>query len=131
MTDANRENKLQFGARFSFQTKNRGYSWIKGAFRGGRWGDGGNIIWKHILRLKVDTINIYGRVKTNVLFFKSASLVRKKIVHYTSFDQRKRANAAFLIASYAVSFFFSILTRSNACSFKFSYFCWCMKNKTL
>ncbi|NWU91617.1 CC14A phosphatase, partial [Upupa epops] len=30
------------------------------------------------------------------------SLSRKKIVYYTSFDQRKRANAAFLIASYAV-----------------------------
>uniref|UniRef100_A0A7N4PL30 Dual specificity protein phosphatase CDC14A n=1 Tax=Sarcophilus harrisii TaxID=9305 RepID=A0A7N4PL30_SARHA len=33
---------------------------------------------------------------------KSYSLSRKKIVHYTSFDQRKRANAAFLIGSYAV-----------------------------
>ncbi|XP_067394469.1 dual specificity protein phosphatase CDC14A isoform X2 [Emydura macquarii macquarii] len=33
---------------------------------------------------------------------KSFSLSRKKIVHYTSFDQRKRANAAFLIGSYAV-----------------------------
>ncbi|XP_077038273.1 dual specificity protein phosphatase CDC14A isoform X3 [Agelaius phoeniceus] len=30
------------------------------------------------------------------------SLSRKKIVYYTSFDQRKRANAAFLIGSYAV-----------------------------
>jgi protein-tyrosine phosphatase len=28
--------------------------------------------------------------------------LRKKIVHYTSFDQRKRANAACLIASYAI-----------------------------
>ncbi|XP_045059723.1 dual specificity protein phosphatase CDC14A isoform X2 [Desmodus rotundus] len=33
---------------------------------------------------------------------KSYSLSRKKIVHYTSFDQRKRANAAFLIGAYAV-----------------------------
>ncbi|XP_019357237.1 PREDICTED: dual specificity protein phosphatase CDC14A isoform X1 [Gavialis gangeticus] len=33
---------------------------------------------------------------------KSFSLSRKKIVHYTSFDQRKRANAAFLIGAYAV-----------------------------
>uniref|UniRef100_A0A8D0HK08 Cell division cycle 14A n=1 Tax=Sphenodon punctatus TaxID=8508 RepID=A0A8D0HK08_SPHPU len=33
---------------------------------------------------------------------KSFSLSRKKIIHYTSFDQRKRANAAFLIGSYAV-----------------------------
>uniref|UniRef100_A0A8C6MRC3 CDC14 cell division cycle 14A n=1 Tax=Mus spicilegus TaxID=10103 RepID=A0A8C6MRC3_MUSSI len=32
---------------------------------------------------------------------KSYSLSRKKIVHYTSFDQRKRANAAFLIGAYA------------------------------
>ncbi|XP_074858829.1 dual specificity protein phosphatase CDC14A isoform X3 [Carettochelys insculpta] len=33
---------------------------------------------------------------------KSFSLSRKKIVHYTTFDQRKRANAAFLIGSYVV-----------------------------
>ncbi|XP_004699287.1 dual specificity protein phosphatase CDC14A isoform X1 [Echinops telfairi] len=33
---------------------------------------------------------------------KSYSLSRKKIVHYTSFDQRKRANAAFLMGAYAV-----------------------------
>lgn len=34
--------------------------------------------------------------------FKYFSLSRKKIVYYTGFDQRKRANAAFLIGSYAV-----------------------------
>ncbi|XP_036409791.1 dual specificity protein phosphatase CDC14AB-like [Megalops cyprinoides] len=33
---------------------------------------------------------------------KSFSLSRKRIVHYTSFDQHKRANAAFLIGAYAV-----------------------------
>lgn len=33
---------------------------------------------------------------------KSFTLSRKKIVHYTSFEQRKRANAAFLIGAYAV-----------------------------
>jgi len=33
---------------------------------------------------------------------KSFSLSKKKIVHYTSFDARKRANAAFLISCYAV-----------------------------
>ncbi|XP_041063627.1 dual specificity protein phosphatase CDC14AB isoform X4 [Carcharodon carcharias] len=33
---------------------------------------------------------------------KSFTLSRKKIVHYTSFDQRKRANAAFLIGAYSV-----------------------------
>ncbi|XP_014427385.2 dual specificity protein phosphatase CDC14A isoform X1 [Pelodiscus sinensis] len=33
---------------------------------------------------------------------KSFSLSRKKIVHYTTFDQRKRANAALLIGSYVV-----------------------------
>lgn len=33
----------------------------------------------------------------------SFSLIRKKIVHYTGFDQKKQANAAFLIGSYAVS----------------------------
>ncbi|XP_074641647.1 dual specificity protein phosphatase CDC14C-like isoform X3 [Tubulanus polymorphus] len=35
---------------------------------------------------------------------KSFSLAKKKIVHYTSYDARKRANAAFLIASYAIIF---------------------------
>ncbi|TRY94407.1 hypothetical protein DNTS_027946 [Danionella cerebrum] len=34
---------------------------------------------------------------------KSFTLTRKRIVHYTSFDQRKRANAAVLIGAYAVS----------------------------
>lgn len=34
--------------------------------------------------------------------FKSFTLTRKRIVHYTSFDQRKRANAAVLIGAYAV-----------------------------
>ncbi|KAK7099921.1 dual specificity protein phosphatase CDC14A-like isoform X2 [Littorina saxatilis] len=33
---------------------------------------------------------------------KSFSLAKKRIVHYTSFDARKRANSAFLIASYAI-----------------------------
>ncbi|XP_054899887.1 dual specificity protein phosphatase CDC14AB isoform X2 [Poeciliopsis prolifica] len=33
---------------------------------------------------------------------KSFTLTRKRIVHYTSFDQRKRANAAVLIGGYAV-----------------------------
>ncbi|KAI4787364.1 hypothetical protein KUCAC02_036509, partial [Chaenocephalus aceratus] len=33
---------------------------------------------------------------------KSFTLTRKRIVHYTSFDQRKRSNAAVLIAGYAV-----------------------------
>uniref|UniRef100_A0AAY5F0U0 protein-tyrosine-phosphatase n=1 Tax=Electrophorus electricus TaxID=8005 RepID=A0AAY5F0U0_ELEEL len=34
---------------------------------------------------------------------KCFSLTRKRIVHYTSFEQRRRANAAFLIGAYAVS----------------------------
>ncbi|KAF6032959.1 CDC14A [Bugula neritina] len=33
---------------------------------------------------------------------KSYSLGKKKIVHYTSFDARKRANAAFLVGAYSV-----------------------------
>uniref|UniRef100_A0AAY4BFX2 Protein-tyrosine-phosphatase n=1 Tax=Denticeps clupeoides TaxID=299321 RepID=A0AAY4BFX2_9TELE len=33
---------------------------------------------------------------------KSFTLTRKRIVHYTSFDQRKRANAAVLVGAYAV-----------------------------
>lgn len=33
---------------------------------------------------------------------KSFSLAKKKIIHYTSFDSRKRANAAYLIASYSI-----------------------------
>lgn len=37
------------------------------------------------------------------LSFQSFTLTRKRIVHYTSFDQRKRANAAVLIGAYAVS----------------------------
>ncbi|NWQ73049.1 CC14A phosphatase, partial [Columbina picui] len=37
-----------------------------------------------------------------VCFKQYFSLSRKKIVYYTSFDQRKRANAAFLIGAYAV-----------------------------
>lgn len=39
------------------------------------------------------------------LFFQSFSLAKKRIVHYTSYDSRKRANAAYLISSYAVSVF--------------------------
>lgn len=35
----------------------------------------------------------------------SFSLIRKKIIHYTGFDQKKQANAAFLIGSYAVSIY--------------------------
>ncbi|XP_017538560.1 cell division cycle 14Aa isoform X1 [Pygocentrus nattereri] len=33
---------------------------------------------------------------------KSFTLSRKRIIHYTSYDQQKRANAAFLIGAYAV-----------------------------
>ena len=36
---------------------------------------------------------------------KSFSLAKKRIVHYTSFDARKRANAAFMISAYSVSKF--------------------------
>ncbi|OPJ82376.1 dual specificity protein phosphatase CDC14B isoform D [Patagioenas fasciata monilis] len=32
----------------------------------------------------------------------SFSLIKKKIIHYTGFDQKKQANAAFLIGSYAI-----------------------------
>ena len=35
---------------------------------------------------------------------KSYTLAKKKIVHYTTIDAHKRANAAYLIASYAVIF---------------------------
>ena len=37
------------------------------------------------------------------LLLQSFSLAKKRIIHYTSFDARKRANAAFLISAYAVS----------------------------
>lgn len=37
---------------------------------------------------------------------KLKSFRKKKIVHYTSTDPEKRVNAAFLVGSYAVSFFF-------------------------
>ncbi|XP_048359629.1 dual specificity protein phosphatase CDC14B isoform X4 [Sphaerodactylus townsendi] len=33
---------------------------------------------------------------------KSFTVIRKKIVHYTGFDQKKQANAAFLIGSYTI-----------------------------
>jgi len=33
---------------------------------------------------------------------KSSSLSKKKIIHYTSLDSRKRANAAYLIGSYVI-----------------------------
>ncbi|XP_021237165.1 dual specificity protein phosphatase CDC14B isoform X1 [Numida meleagris] len=33
---------------------------------------------------------------------KSFSLIKKKIIHYTGFDRKKQANAAFLIGSYAI-----------------------------
>lgn len=36
-------------------------------------------------------------------FSQSFTLTRKRIVHYTSFDQRRRSNAAVLIGGYAVS----------------------------
>ncbi|XP_064901865.1 dual specificity protein phosphatase CDC14B isoform X2 [Columba livia] len=32
----------------------------------------------------------------------SFSLIKKKIIHYTGFDQKKQANAAFLVGSYAI-----------------------------
>ena len=35
-------------------------------------------------------------------FTRSYTLAKKKIVHYTTLDSHKRANAAYLIASYAV-----------------------------
>lgn len=35
-------------------------------------------------------------------------------MHYTCFDQRKRANAAFLIGAYAVSTFFMIIFYNQA-----------------
>ena len=39
-----------------------------------------------------------------LLFFQSSALTKKKIVHYTSYDNnRKRANAAYLVGAYAVS----------------------------
>ncbi|KAM4548332.1 dual specificity protein phosphatase CDC14AB isoform 1-T1 [Odontesthes bonariensis] len=53
---------------------------------------------------------------------KSFTLTRKRIVHYTSFDQRKRSNAAVLIGGYAVIYlkktpeeaFRALISGSNA-----------------
>lgn len=39
---------------------------------------------------------------------KSFTLTRKRIVHYTSFDQRKRSNAAVLIGGYAGRFLWEL-----------------------
>lgn len=39
------------------------------------------------------------------LFFflnQNSSLAHKRIIHYTTFDPKKRANSAFLIAAYSV-----------------------------
>lgn len=36
------------------------------------------------------------------IFLQSQSLARKKIIHYTSYDSRRRANAAYLIGCYVV-----------------------------
>jgi hypothetical protein len=45
--------------------------------------------------------------------FKSPALSKKNIVHYTTEDQQKRANAAFLIGCYAVSFTFYLVFVAN------------------
>ncbi len=37
------------------------------------------------------------------LYLQSFTMSRKKLVHYTSYDQKKRANAAVLIGAYAVN----------------------------
>ncbi|XP_058616157.1 dual specificity protein phosphatase CDC14AB isoform X4 [Onychostoma macrolepis] len=58
---------------------------------------------------------------------KSFTLTRKRIVHYTSFDQRKRANAAVLIGAYAVIYlkktpeeaYRALISGSNASYFPF------------
>ena len=49
--------------------------------------------------------------------FQSFSLAKKKIVHYTSFDSRKRANAAYLIAAYSVSMIFFYVSTKWTCWF--------------
>ena len=41
-------------------------------------------------------------LKVNKKLNKSSSLSRKKIIHYTSYDHRKRANAAYLIGCYVM-----------------------------
>ena len=46
-------------------------------------------------------------------FLQAQALAKKCIVHYTSEDPQKRANAAFLISSYAVSSFNSIIFVEN------------------
>ncbi|XP_051849202.1 dual specificity protein phosphatase CDC14A isoform X4 [Antechinus flavipes] len=53
------------------------------------------------LNKKLKPMNVFKNIPI-LRKLESYSLSRKKIVHYTSFDQRKRANAAFLIGSYAV-----------------------------
>ncbi|XP_074044370.1 dual specificity protein phosphatase CDC14A isoform X5 [Macrotis lagotis] len=53
------------------------------------------------LNKKLKPMNVFKNIPV-LRKLESYSLSRKKIVHYTSFDQRKRANAAFLIGSYAV-----------------------------
>uniref|UniRef100_A0A8B9LEN0 Cell division cycle 14Ab n=1 Tax=Astyanax mexicanus TaxID=7994 RepID=A0A8B9LEN0_ASTMX len=72
---------------------------------------------------------------------KSFTLTRKRIVHYTSFDQRKRANAAVLIGAYAVIYlkktpeeaYRALISGSNASylPFRDASFGNCMYNLTI
>lgn len=55
----------------------------------------------------------------------SFTLTRKRLVHYTSFDQRKRANAAVLIGAYAVSILSLTLCRERKLCKGNSVF-WCI-----
>ena len=59
----------------------------------------------HILIIKYVNVNIPRHFRYCAKLnrkLKSYSLAKKKIVHYTTIDAHKRANAAYLIASYAV-----------------------------
>jgi cell division cycle 14 len=67
---------------------------------------------------------------------KSTALLKKKIVHFTSFDSRKRANAACLIGSYAIIFLrksaeemYKLLTMGQLPYLPFRYVAWCPINR--
>lgn len=51
----------------------------------------------------ISFVTMLTHVESDFLSLQSISLAKKKIVHYTTLHPQKRANAAFLIASYAVS----------------------------
>ena len=76
--------------------------------------------WVACWWMSSEFVSFFIRVPILILFLykpfpnsKSPALNKKNIVHYTTEDQQKRANAAFLIGCYAVSFTFYLMFVAN------------------